>query len=76
MSGSGGSPQPIFLSQTTVVSGLVSGVMTGVRLGVATGLVVGVEAVEGPSGVRSLSMEMSEMLRSIVLSSTLSFSIP
>ena len=58
------------------MSGLVSGVITGVRFGVVIGLMFGVEAVEGPLGVRSLLMSVEEMLRSTLLSSSLPFSNP
>ena len=40
------------------------------------GLMFGVEAVEGPLGVRSLLMSVEEMLRSTLLSSSLPFSNP
>ena len=57
-------------------SGLVSGVVTGVRAGVMTGLMLGVDAAEGPLGVKSLWMSVAEMLRFSMLSSALPFSNP
>ena len=66
------------LNRTAEVSGLVSGVITGVRFGVMIGLRLGVEALGDPTGVRSLSKKVLEMLMSVVacFSSPLSFSIP
>ena len=57
-------------------SGLVFGVAAGVILGVMNGLRFGVDPLDDPLGVRSLSIFGTEMSRSAMFSPSLPFSNP